>query len=255
MKKQIMSLLLLFVFVIGLGTPAAAYEEEDCTNLKFIEAGDIDRFENMEIEAVGADVFRTFSATELETVTPENIDITQDIDASRARLPDLYLQEMVVIPFIYVEGETKFRPVSSAARYDIYGASSGYQQFGSIALTSAQLNDVRNDVVRFVSSQSDLQGKNVYFVGWTVAGLYEYASTRPLYFEYKGGENCINEPNPIRESVSASSHEYVVQRNFLIPEDGFNKYYLMDITGGFYFQENGSQGSAGVGLTLVVNRD
>ena len=243
MKKHILSMLLLFVFVVGLGTPAIAYGEGDSTyGLEFATAEDIANFRNMEIVGIGECPYAS-DAKELE------LDASSDI--SRARVPDLYIEGMSVYPIIRIEGETPLYVLYDVYRSQAYGASAGYQQFGGISLTSSQLSSVYRDIIQCVNTNPSWTGKSIRFIGWELAGLYHYNAAKSAYFEYEGSEGCINIQNPIKETVSTSEVNYVVRRDFEVPNGNYDGFYRLSVDGGFYTQ----QVSAGVGIFLRVNTD
>ena len=231
MKKHFLSMLLLFVFVLGLGSPAAAYNaQKNLDDLELVEVGEI-KFPSQPETAADAS------------------------DLSRARVPDLYLLTVAAAPIVYVDGMDAAFILADAARFASYGPNSGYPQFGVIRLTSKDLASVNASIQSFMNRQPDLQGKKFMIAGWRLEGLYRYAAQRPHYFEYEGDSDCLNSPNPYRENVSATTGNHIVMRDFQVQNFDNSVYYRLGISGGFYFTNDGHQGSAGLGVSLIVNSD
>lgn len=256
MKKQFLSLLLLFVFVLGLGTPAAAYEDNDSCGLAIATAEDLERLEDLELVELGGGSVPVDSDWNFE-VEPMLLDDTEA--TTRARTPDLYITDMYINPVIYakdINGNDGLIVLAKVGRYTTYGASAGYQQFGGMSLTFAQFQELLNDTFEYASQEPQLNGMQILFAGWRVGGHYKYAAQKPLYFEYEGDGACIDSENPKRDYLSSSSpNPFDVSRVFTVPGGNYEGRYLEVVRGGFYFMSDGNQLSAGLGLTLVVNSD
>lgn len=267
MKKRFLSLVLLFVFAVGLGVPAAAYEEEDAVQQLEIVSGEelrqLEGLEPVELKDCGVplDPEWEFELESTMEAAPADLEAAQQDDAagvSRARTPDLYIQSMYFNPMIYaqdINGNGALFVLLDLKWSYTYGASAGYSQFGIERLTSTEFYSILNRTLSYAKQLDQLNGMTVLFAGWRVGGVFHYAAQTPQYIEAEGDRACIDTKNPEKYNLSGTSGECNVYRNFLVPDENYEGYYSEVVRGGFYFVSDGKQLSAGLGATLVVNVD
>ena len=243
MKKQLVSLLLLFVFVLGLGTPAAAYEE------------DSNRAE-WTLETIGKYLD---SAPAVEVAPAQKDDLISSARATTIR-PDVYVKKITVCPIIgiYNNGVAESVEEVTEATRTVEFATRG--QVKSLTLTSAQFKAIESTVATAFASDLAHRGKSYEIIAWYVESVIVCSADRPKYLEYTPTSTCVGGTETQRMDLPYTSTQVTLRHIFQIPAGLYNNYYHVGINGAFYFtytsgSNSGTTGGAMMGAGLTVNSD
>lgn len=234
MKKQFISLLLLFVFVLGLGSPAAAYEEGSIhgTDVECVEIG-----------------------AEASSKTKTTVQSDFAANSTRARMPDVYVSAIDVSPIVHIGDLDHYLCFTDfGARQTFTATNGGIGQFKGIDLTSSQINNICSKLYTALQS-SQYAGQSVRLVGWKIITTVNYAADNPQYLEYETGDMCMegatHKIDLGRQQVSYRNLEH----NFLIKEGTYQSRYTFGARGAFYFSSGGQSGGAGFSGSVTFNSD
>lgn len=240
MKKRCLSMLLLFMFIIGMSVPAAASKGNA---YRFLDLTEIDP---------------DSSTTRVEAVSLDD-GLTADVNSKIiSNDPDVYVNSITVHPIIAVyEGEQGTMYIINDITRSVRFTSKG--QFQSLNLTNAGLQSVIKELPTGVANDPTLAGKKVLFVGWDVSSVFTCIAESPQYIEYTPTSTCINGTATKRITVTGKHTQVTVDEYFFMPEN-INDYYHVGVRGSFMFirtsgPNSGQQGGFGISAGLTVNSD
>lgn len=243
MKKQFISLLLLFVFVLGLGTPAAAYEEDS-------------NHTDWNLETINKYLDSTPA---IEVAPVQKADLTSSARATTIR-PDVYVKRVTVYPIIGISNNgvaEGVEEVTKATRTIDFPTRS---QVNSLTLTAAQFQAIESTVETAFISDLAHRGKSYEIIAWYVESVVICSADRPQYLEYTPTSTCVGGTETHRIDLPYTSNQVTTRHIFMIPDGAYNNYYHVGINGAFYFKytsgsNSGTIGGAMMGAGLTVNSD
>lgn len=243
MKKHFLSMLLLFVFVLGLGSPAAAYEGDP-------------NGAHWDLETIGKyiDV-----APEVKTAPASDSELFNATRATSVR-PDVYIKEITATPVIgiYNNGTPESVKAITKASRTIRFSTRG--QSMRMPITSSQFKSIESTVASAFASDLANRGKTYEIIAWYVESVVVCTADRPKYLEITPSSTCVNGTETERIDLPYTSTEVTIPKLFSIPSGSYDKLYSMGISGAFYFtytsgSNSGTVGGAMMGASVTVNSD
>ena len=235
MKKHFLSMLLLFVFVLGLGSPAAAYTEADTfdKDVKYVELG-----------------------TEPDSKVEVAAESDFALDSARARTPHVYVSIIDVSPIVHIGNLDHYTCFTDFGDRKVFTATNGgIGQFKNLALTSTRINTICSQLYNALQSNAEYAGQTLQLIGWRVVTRVNYAADRPLYFDYETGETCMEGTSHHLNLGSQQVSYKDLSHNFKIKAGTYQSRYTFGMNGAYYFTSNGQSGGAAFNGSATFNSD
>ncbi len=244
MKKQFLSLTLLFLFILGMAMPVSAHEEigKEIDLQAFAKVNEIINLGD------SSDFLPSSGPAVSERV--QELSLGPDYDLS---LSVTQVAACPILAYMEDDGTVQVGRLLDVKRYATFPIN--YTQFASLSLTSVQLQAVENEVDRWVAS--NLPNKPYAIVGWYVGTQVFYSANRPKYIDYWSTATNTVAGAKERVTLIKTSDRKNLFRDILIPDGLSSSYYNVGVSGNFYFTRTstGNEGGFAFSGNLTVNSD